>query len=43
MDAEIALACEDISETLFPGDSTATDKNQLPGSSRMQYSLTAPI
>lgn len=38
MDAEIALAHEDISETLSPGDSTATDKNQLAGSSQMQYS-----
>lgn len=38
MDAEIALALEDISETLSPGDSTATDKNQLAGSSQMQYS-----
>lgn len=38
MDAEIALAHEDISETLSPGDSTATDKSQLAGSSQMQYS-----
>lgn len=40
MDAEIALAHEDMSEILSPGDSTATDKNQLAGSSQMQYSLT---
>lgn len=38
MDAEIALAHEDIAETLSPGDSTATDKNQLADSSQMQYS-----
>lgn len=42
MDAEIALAHEDMSEILSPGDSTATDKNQLAGCSQMQYSLTAP-